>query len=349
VPFRLGELAARVGARVVGDPERRLDGLRPLGSAGPSHLSFFTDPTLRAAAEASAAGAILTGPSAAGLARDLLIADDPGLALIELLRLFHPEAPATPGVHRTAVVDPTATVATDASIGPYVVVGAGSTIGARAVLHPFVSIGAGAAVGADAVLHPHAVLYPGAVVGARVVLHSGVVVGADGFGYIARGGKHVKVPQVGGAVIEDDVEVGANSAIDRGTLDETRIGAGTKIDNLVQVGHNVRVGRSSILCGQAGIAGSATVGDGVILAGQAGVSNRVTLGDGARVGGKSAVFDDVRPGAQVAGIPAIDASRWRRQVALLARLPEIRRRLAALERRIAGRPGDPDDPAADGE
>ena len=170
------------------------------------------------------------------------------------------------------------------------------------------------------------------MVGERVVLHAGAVVGADGFGYIARGGRHLKVPQVGTAVLEDEVEVGANSAIDRATLDETRVGAGTKIDNLVQVGHNVRIGRCSILCGQAGIAGSATIGDGVVLAGQSGVSNRVTIGDGARVGGKSAVFADVAKGEQVAGTPAIEASRWRRQVALLQRLPEIRKRLAAIER-----------------
>jgi UDP-3-O-[3-hydroxymyristoyl] glucosamine N-acyltransferase len=339
VPFRLGELAARVGGRVAGDPERTLHGLRALPSAGPEHLSFFTDPTLRRQAEASAAGAILTGPAARGLRHDLLIVDDPGLALIELLRLFHPEPAPAPGVHPTAIVGAGARVAPTASIAAYVVLGEGCEIGDGAVLHPFVCVGAGCRIGRAAVLHPHVVLYPRSVVGERAVLHAGAVVGADGFGYLARAGRHVKVPQVGSAVLEDDVEVGANSTIDRATLDETRVGAGTKIDNLVQVGHNVRIGRSSILCGQAGIAGSSTLGDGVVLAGQSGVSNRVTIGDGARVAGKSAVFGDVAPGAQVAGTPAIEASRWRRQVALLARLPEIRRRLAALER----------DPAPDGE
>ena len=332
MPFRLGELAARVGGRVAGDPQRLLHGVRPLASAGPDDLSFFTDPALRGEAEASAAGALLTGPSTTGLRHDLLVVADPGLALIELLRTFHPEPPAAGGIHPTAVVAVGARVAAGASIGPYVVIGEGATIGDGAVLHPFVCVGADCVVGAGAVLHPHVVLYPGTAVGERVVLHAGVVVGADGFGYIARGGRHLKVPQVGRAVIEDEVEVGANSAIDRATLDETRVGAGTKIDNLVQVGHNVRIGRSSILCGQAGIAGSATIGDGVVLAGQSGVSNRVTVGDGARVAGKSAVFDDVAEGRQVAGTPAIEASRWRRQVALLQRLPEIRKRLTALER-----------------
>ena len=341
----LGELAARVGGRVVGDPQRSVAGIQPLSSAGPEHLSFFTDPTLRAEAEASAAGAILTGPQAVGLRHDLLVADDPGLALVELLRLFHPDPVAAPGIHPSAVVGAGARVAASASIGPYVVIGEGAEIGDGAVLHPFVCVGAGAKVGARAVLHPHAVLYPGAVVGERVVLHAGVVIGADGFGYIARRGRHVKVPQVGAAVLEDDVEVGANSAIDRATLDETRIGAGTKIDNLVQVGHNVRVGRSSILCGQVGIAGSATIGEGVVLAGQSGVTNRVTVGDGARVAGKSAVFDDVPAKAQVAGIPAVEASRWRRQVAMLRRLPELRKRLAALERggRTRAEGGEPEE------
>jgi UDP-3-O-[3-hydroxymyristoyl] glucosamine N-acyltransferase len=332
VPFLLGELAARVGGRVAGDPQRLIHGLRSLSTAGPEHLSFFTDPTLRTEAEASAAGALLTGPSTQGLRHDLLVTADPGLALIELLRVFHPEPAADPGVHATAVVGAGARIAPSASIAAYVVVGEGATIGDGAVLHPFVCVGAGSAIGAGAVLHPHVVLYPRTVVGERVVLHSGAVVGADGFGYIARGGRHLKVPQAGIAVLEAEVEVGANSAIDRAALDETRVGAGTKIDNLVQVGHNVRIGRSSILCGQAGIAGSATIGDGVVLAGQSGISNRVTIGDGARVGAKSGVFSDVAKGEQVAGTPAIEASRWRRQVALLRRLPEIRKRLAAIER-----------------
>jgi UDP-3-O-[3-hydroxymyristoyl] glucosamine N-acyltransferase len=259
------------------------------------------------------------------------------LALIELLQAFHPEPPAAIGIHPTAVVAPGARIAAGASIGPYVVIGEGADIAEGAVLHPFACVGAHARIGAGAILHPHVVLYPRTVVGERVVLHAGAVVGADGFGYIARGGRHLKVPQVGCAVLENEVEVGANSAIDRAALDETRVGAGTKIDNLVQVGHNVRIGRSSILCGQAGIAGSTTLGDGVVLAGQVGVSNRITIGDGVRVAAKSAVFDDVAKGMQVAGTPAIEASRWRRQVALLRRLPELRKRLTAIERGAAAR------------
>jgi UDP-3-O-[3-hydroxymyristoyl] glucosamine N-acyltransferase len=181
------------------------------------------------------------------------------------------------------------------------------------------------------------VLYAGVRLGSNVEVHAGTVLGADGFGYATAKGVHHKIPQVGTVAIGDDVEIGALSAVDRALLGTTSIGAGTKIDNLVQVGHNVRIGRSSILCGQAGIAGSTTLGDGVVLAGQVGVSNRITIGDGVRVAAKSAVFDDVAKGMQVAGTPAIEASRWRRQVALLRRLPELRKRLTAIERGAAAR------------
>src|SRR6185295_9948094 len=183
-------------------------------------------------------------------------------------------------------------------------------------------------------LHPHAVLYDGTAVGANSVVHAGAVLGADGFGYATQGGAHHKVPQIGRVVVEAEVEIGANTTIDRATLGETRIGAGTKIDNLVQVGHNVRIGRHCILCGQAGIAGSTRLGDGVVLAGQAGVAGHIELGDRVQVAAKSAALAPVAPGAVVAGIPAVDLRQWRRQVALLSRLGEMNRRLKALEKKL---------------
>jgi UDP-3-O-[3-hydroxymyristoyl] glucosamine N-acyltransferase len=185
------------------------------------------------------------------------------------------------------------------------------------------------------VLHPHAVLYDRTEVGAGSVVHAGVVLGSDGFGYATHGGVHHKVPQIGRVVVEENVEIGANSTIDRATLGETRIGAGTKIDNLVQVGHNVQVGRHCILCGQAGIAGSARLGDYVVLAGQAGVAGHIDLGDGAQVAAKSAALGPVPARTQVAGIPAIDMRRWKRQAVMLTRLEEMSRRLRALERKLA--------------
>ncbi len=260
--YRLAELAERVGGRVEGDPERLVEAVRPLESAGPRDLSFLKDPRYRGQASASAAGALLVGPSLADAVpgRDLLVADDPSWALARLLALLHPEEPRPPGIHPTAILEPGATVDPTAHVGPYAVIGPASRIAAGAAVLAFVAVGRGCAVGEGAVLHPHAVLYDGTEVGAGSIVHAGVVLGADGFGYATHQGAHHKVPQVGRVVLEEDVEVGANSTIDRATLGETRIGAGSKIDNLVQVGHNVVTGRHCILCGQAGDRGERPAG-----------------------------------------------------------------------------------------
>jgi UDP-3-O-[3-hydroxymyristoyl] glucosamine N-acyltransferase len=338
VGYRLAELAERVGGRVEGDPERAVEAIRPLESAGPRDLSFLKDPRYRAQAAASGAGALLVGPALAdaALGRDLLVADDPSWALARLLAVFHPEERRPPGVHPTAILEPGSLVDPEAHVGPYAVIGAGSRIAAGAAVLAFVALGRDCVVGEGAVLHPHAVLYDGTEVGPGSIVHAGVVLGADGFGYATYQGAHHKVPQVGRVVLEADVEVGANSTIDRAMLGETRIGAGSKIDNLVQVGHNVVTGRHCILCGQAGIAGSARLGDYVVLAGQSGVAGHIELGDGAQVAAKSAALASVEPRTQVAGIPAVEMRKWRRQAALLSRLEEIVRRLRAVEKRMEG-------------
>lgn len=344
VAHRLADLAGLVGGRVEGDPDREVEAVRTLDAAGPRDLSFLNHPRYREQALASRAGALLVGQAlATGLRdgdppRDLLVvstASDIALALGSILSLLHAAEAPEPGVHPTAVVEPGATIDPTAWIGPYAVIGAGSVISARAAVHAHVVVGRECAVGEGAVLHPHAVLYPGTEIGAAAIVHAGAVLGADGFGYATSGGAHHKVPQVGRVVVEKDVEIGANSAIDRATLGETRIGEGTKIDNLVQVGHNVQVGRHCILCGQAGIAGSTKLGDYVVLAGQAGVSGHIHLGDGAQVAAKSAALTSVEPRAQVAGIPAVELKRWRRQTVLLSRLEEMSRRVRALERKQA--------------
>ncbi len=332
----LGELAELTGGRVVGDPARQIRAVRPLDSAGPDDLSFLTGAGYLAAARASRAGAILTGRETAGLAGDQLVVARPSLALAAILRRFHPLPARRPGIHTTAIVGEGATVDPTATLDAWTVVGERSRIGAGAHLHPHVVVGADCRIGEQVVLHPHVVLYPGVTVGDRTVIHAGTVLGADGFGYATDGGVHHKIPQVGGVEIGSDVEVGALSAIDRAVLGATRVGDGTKIDNLVQVGHNVVIGRASILCGQAGIAGSARLGDGVVLAGQAGVGGHLTLGDRVQVASKSAVYDSVDPGTQVAGIPAVPIGAWRRQQALLRRLAALFRRVRGLERQ----PGD---------
>jgi UDP-3-O-[3-hydroxymyristoyl] glucosamine N-acyltransferase len=337
VGYRLADLAELVGGRVEGNPERAVEAVRSLESAGPGDLSFLKDPRYRGQAAASSAGALLVSPAladAAALGRDLLIADDPSWALARLLAVFHPAASRAPGVHPTAILEPGCAVDPSAHVGPYAVIGAGSRIAAGAAVLAFVAVGCGCVVGEGVVLHPHAVLYDGTEVGAASIVHAGVVLGADGFGYATHGGAHHKVPQVGRVVLEEDVEVGANSTVDRATLGETRIGAGTKIDNLVQVGHNVEVGRHCILCGQAGIAGSARLGSYVVLAGQSGVAGHIELGDGVQVAAKSAALASVEPRTVVAGIPAIEMRKWRRQAVLLSRLDEMSRRVRALEKKL---------------
>ena len=349
--FRLAELASRLGARLRFEPESggdgagevEVSGVASLREAGPEDVSFLISPRYRGEAEASRAGALLVGPKLAtsdlgrslAAAVPLLVVDDPELARNRVLELLHPPAPRTAGVHPTAVVEAGAEVAPSASIGPFAVVGGESRIGDGASVGAHTVIGRRCTVGAGSVLHPHVVLYDDTELGARVTVHSGTVLGADGFGYVSRADGHHKVPQVGRVVIGDDVEIGAVSAVDRATVGATRIGAGSKIDNLVQVGHNVEVGRAALLCGQSGIAGSSRLGDGVVLAGQAGVSGHLELGDRVQVGAASPVVRNVPAGTVVSStVPAVEIGRWRRQAALLGRLDEMAKRLKALERRV---------------
>ena len=322
-------------------------GVANLRDAGPDDLSFLISPRYRREAEASRAGALLVGErtvppaarSALAAARPLVVVADPELARNRALALFHPADPPAGGVHPTAVVEAGAEIAADAAVGPYAVIGRGSRVEAGAVVAAHTVVGRDCRVGAGSVLHPHVVLYDGTELGLRVVVHAGTVLGADGFGYVSRADGHHKVPQVGRVVVGDDVEIGALSAIDRATVGATRIGAGSKIDNLVQVGHNVEVGRGAVLCGQAGIAGSSRLGDGVVLAGQAGVGGHLALGDRVQVGAASAAVRPVPAGTVVsATVPAMEIGRWRRQIPLLGRLDELFRRLRAVEERLGTAP-----------
>lgn len=343
---RLGELAELVDGRVEGDPDRQIDDVRPLETAEAAHLSLLTSAKYRETARKSRAGALLVAPGGGGEdwpechERDLLVAEAPSYALALILRELYPESRPAPGVHETALVDPEARVDETAHVGPYAVVGAGARIEAEAVVGAHVVVGRRCRVARGSRLHPHVVLYDDTRVGERSIVHSGVVLGADGFGYATRDGVHHKVPQVGRTVLGDDVEVGANAAVDRATLGETRVGDGAKIDDLVMVGHNVEVGRGSLLCGQAGIAGSTRMGDGVVLAGQAGVAGHLQVGAGVQVAAASALLRDAQDGEKLAGTPAIDLRTWRRQIVRVRRLEEMERRLAALETRLEGEEED---------
>ena len=328
----LGELAAAVGGAVVGDATRALSGIATLAAASSEQLSFLTNRKYRPEAERSQAGALLVGPGSELPRRDLLVVGDPYHALARLLGLFYPEARPAAGIDQRAVVGSHCEIQPSAHVGPLAVIGDSCRLAEEVVVHAHAVVGAGCRIGAGTVVHPHAVLYPGTVVGEHCVIHAGVVLGSDGFGYATHQGTHVKVPQVGRVIVEDHVEIGANSTVDRAMLDETRIGVGSKIDNLVQVGHNVHLGRGCILVSQAGIAGSSRLGAYVVVAGQSGVAGHLELGDRVQVAAKSAVFEDVEAGRKVAGVPAIDAGAWRRQQARSRKLEEMYQRLSRLEK-----------------
>jgi len=331
----LSELASLVGGRVDGDANLRVYGVATLEDAGPGDLSFLTNPKYRPALASTRAGAILVGPGAGIDGRDLLVAHDPYMALAEILERMHPAPAPSPGISPDARVAPGATLGVDVALGPFAVVGNGARLGDRVVLGAGTVIGDGSEIGADTILAPRVVTYPGTIVGDRCVIHAGVVLGGDGFGFATSAGKHRKVPQLGRVVIEDDVEIGANSTVDRGTLGETRIGRGTKIDNLVMVAHGVVIGPYGLLAAQAGIAGSTRIGSHVTMAGQSGAAGHLRLGDRVVVAAKTAVFNDVPDRAFVAGVPAVDHRAWKRSLALVKMLPELRSRLSSLEERLA--------------
>ena len=337
--FTLAEVAEAVGGRVVGDPSLRLTGVNALERATASELSWLAEPRRVREAAASRAGAILVASEEAAGGRPAVVVANPLAAFAVWHARFRPAVRPRPGVSARANVDKTARIGKGACVAAGATVGRGARIGARAVLAAGAFVGEGAEIGEGSWLYPNAAVLAGCRIGARCVLHAGAVVGSDGFGYVWDGERHRKIPQVGIVRIEDDVEIGANATIDRATLGETLIGRGTKIDNLVQVGHNVVVGEDSILCGQAGISGSARLGRRVTLAGQAGVGDHAKLGDGATATGQAGIPSgaNVPAGAVLSGFPPAPHRDFLRRAALVARLPELLRRLEQLEKAAAGR------------
>lgn len=327
----VSQIAQWVRGRVVGDPNRAVRAARTLAAAGPDDVCFADHAKHRPEVEASAAAAYVAAEDFALPGKSAILVADPLAAFVHIFgRLNDLRPPSTPpGVHPTAVIDPTATVDPSAHVGPRVVVGPGTTVGPRCVLHAGAVVGADCVLGADSVIHPNAVLYERTRLGERVIVHANATVGADGYGYRFEGGRHVRIPQQGGVEIGDDVEIGANSCVDRGTFGPTVVGPGTKIDNLVQIGHNTRVGSHVLLCAQVGIAGSATVGDYAAMGGQAGVGDHLTVGAGAQLAGQSGAFHSVPDGAKLIGTPGVPMRDWARALVNVRKLPEL---FAAVKR-----------------
>lgn len=333
--WTVGRLAAALGATVVGNPDTPVTGVAMADHVPPGALTYATSAKYLAELERTDAAAVIVGHDLATSTKPLLQADVPKAAFARAMELFHPPKAYPTGVHETAVVHPSATVDASCHLGPHVVVGAEARVGPDCVLHAGVHVGDAAVLGAGCELFDHVVLYDGVSLGERVRIHAGSVIGADGFGYVFDGRGHRKVPQIGTVEIGDDVEIGAGVCVDRGTMGATRIGSGVRIDNLVQIAHNVQVGDHAIVVSQVGIAGSSTVGAYAVLAGQAGVSDHVDIGQGAIVGGQAAVFKDVPAGARVWGCPARPEKTIGRQLGALARLPDALRRLRRLEAAVA--------------
>ncbi len=331
----LADLADRIGARVVGDGGRRIVGIRPLDQAGPEHLSFLHNPRYVGAAASSGAGAIIVSDADQLPDRNLLVCEQPYLAVARALELLHPQPRPEPGVHPAAVVADDLELGDGACVGALTVIGRGVRIGARAVIDPGCVIGDGVRIGDDARLHPRVVVEWGCRVGNRCVLQAGVVIGSDGYGFATVDGIHHKVPQVGVVVLEDDVEIQANTTVDRATMGATRIGRGSKIDNLVQIAHNVEVGQHCLLVSQVGISGSTRIGDFCVFAGKAGAAGHLDIGERTMVGATAGVMKSVPAGSVLAGFPARPQREWMRAQAAVGRIDALRRRLAELERRIA--------------
>ncbi|MFO0811003.1 MAG: UDP-3-O-(3-hydroxymyristoyl)glucosamine N-acyltransferase [Gemmataceae bacterium] len=329
------ELAALVGGEVHGDGDTPIVAAVPLKEARVGQITFIDHDKYVAELCASAASAAVVGSNTPANGKAFIRVADPFAAFVQIVRHLHgrPE-PKPMGIDPRAVVDPTATIGPDASVGPFAVVGAGAVIGARCRIHAGAVVGAWCIFGDDVTLFPHAVVYDDCVLGNRVTLHAGVVIGADGFGYRFKNGRHEKVPQQGRVEIGDDVEIGACSTVDRATFGATRIGTGTKIDNLVQIGHNCQIGRHNVIVSQVGMAGSSSTGEYVVLAGQVGVVEHVHIGDRAVVGGQAGVMCDLGPGQRYMWGPAMPEREAKRIVASLPEVPAMRKTLKKVLKKL---------------
>jgi UDP-3-O-[3-hydroxymyristoyl] glucosamine N-acyltransferase len=344
--MKLGELASKLGAELRGDAELEVTGVKGIEEAGPTEVTFVANPKYGGLARKTKAAAVLVEPEFPEIETATLRIKNPYLAFSRTLGFFYQAPVYAPGIHPTAVIDPTAVIGEGAHIGAYVVIGPRVRLGDHATLLPHVVLYPGIQAGSHFFAHAHAVVREDCILGDHVTLENGVVIGADGFGFAKNEAGHwEKIPQSGPVRLGNRVDVQANACIDRATVGETRIGEGTKVDNLVQVGHASHVGENTLLCGQVGLAGSSEVGNNVILAGQSAVAGHCAVGDGVILTAQSGISHDIPAGKIISGSPGFDNRVWLRAVTIFQRLPELMKRLDRVEKKLAAqetRQGEPD-------
>lgn len=331
----LKELAEYLGGAVRGDDSCRIDGLAPLEAAGSSKITFLANPKYASKVAETGAGAVLMAPGGESYGRNVVEVANPYLAFAKLLTLFYVQPHPVLGVMPEACVGIGVSLGEDISIYPGAIIGDNVTIGDGCVIHPGAVIYAGVTIGDDCVIHANAVIRERCRIGKRCVIQPGAVIGSDGFGYAPDGSSYYPIPQIGIVVLEDDVEIGANTCIDRAALEATIIRRGTKLDNLVQIAHNCQIGEDCMLCSQVGISGSAKVGNHVTLTGQVGVAGHISIGDNVMVGAKSGVPGSLPANAAYSGIPVMPHKQWLRSMAVVSNLPDLKKSVSALEKKVA--------------
>ncbi len=334
----LKDIAASVKGDLIGDGDIPISGIAGIQSAVEGEITFLTHSSYTKFVPECKASALIIGRKTAladvRAVQNIVVVDNPELAYICVAALFQKGPVIKPGIHPSASVSATAVIAPGASVGAFACIEDNVRIGDNAAVYPFVYIGPNVTIGPGSTIYPHVTIYRDTTIGRNVIIHANTVIAADGFGYIWDGSKHAKIPQLGSVIIEDDVEIGANTAIDRASLEKTVIGKGTKIDNLVQVAHNVTIGQDSVIVSQVGIAGSARIGNGVVLAGQAGVRDHVTIGDGVMAGGGTGITKDVPAGSIIWGTPHMPHKEWMKLQIYMKRLPDLVERIKQIEKKL---------------
>ena len=330
----LKELAEWVGGAVIGEGDVEISGVAPIEEAQPGEITFIANPKYLSKLNETGASAVIVSKDIRQADKPLLSSANPYLAFGKILALYSRKPYQARGIDSGAFVSPTARLGKGISVYPSVTIGDRCSIGDRVILYPGVSVGEESTIGEDSILHPNVSIYPRTTIGKRVILHAGVVIGSDGFGYAKDGKKNIKVPQVGTVEIEDDVEIGANTTVDRATLGKTLIRRGVKIDNLVQVAHNVVIGEDSIVVAQVGISGSTKLGSNVTVGGQAGFVGHITVGDNVMIGGQSGVMNDLASNQAYTGSPAIPHREFLRITSSYLKLPDMKKTLLDIEKRL---------------